>query len=340
MKNFKIGIIGCGAIYSLHIESIKNNDNLEISAICDTDFKKAETEAEKYGCPAFSDYKEMIEKCTLDAVHILTPHYLHPEMSVYALEKGVNVLCEKPMAITYADAEKMVNTSEKSEKSLGIIFQNRYNASSIAVKNELNGKALGKITGAQFNVFWYRNAEYYNGGEWRGKWDTEGGGVLINQAIHTLDLTNWLIGEEPMSVNASIANRSLRGIIETEDEASGLIKYKNGISASFFVCNHSFPGRDIEIEIFCENGKAKIRGNRAFISFKNGDVKSISPDIFDNNMPGKAYWGNSHNIQINQFYDSLSKGEIPEIDGKEALKTQKILCAIYDSAKQNREITF
>ena len=340
MKKFRVGIIGCGAIYHMHIGAISETENLEISAICDIDKEKCEAEAKKYDCPAFTDYKEMIDKCELDTVHVLTPHYLHAEMSIYALCHGVNVLTEKPMAITFSDAEKMVSAANESGMKLGVIFQNRYNTASAAVKSELESGTLGKIIGARFNVFWFRDAAYYKSGKWRGKWSTEGGGALINQSIHTLDLTNWFINSEPECVSASMANRTLRGVIEVEDEASGIIRYKNGVSASFFVCNHCRPGSGIEIEIICENGRAKIIGNRTEISYNTGKTKHIEPDSAGKTIPGKDYWGSSHGIQICAFYDSLSKGESPEIDGAEALKTQKVLCAIYESAKSGKDITF
>lgn len=340
MRKFKIGIIGCGAIYKMHAGAISESDNLEIAAICDIDIEKAKKEAEKHSCLAFSDYKKMIDECELDSVHVLTPHYLHAEMSIYALKHGVNVLTEKPMAISYADATEMVNTAKETKNTLGVIFQNRYNTASRAVKEELESGKLGKILGASFNIFWCRDKEYYESGAWRGKWDTEGGGVLINQSIHTLDITNWLINSELESVSASMANRSLKGVIEVEDEVSGLIKYKNGVSLSFFACNHAYPGSDVQIEVVCENGRAKICGSKADIIYKDGKTKHIEQDKNSNSVAGKDYWGSSHGIQIQHYYESLSKNETPEIDGAEALKTQKLMCAIYDSAKQNKTIIF
>lgn len=340
MKKFRIGLIGCGAIYKMHAGAICESDNLEIAAICDIDFEKAEKEAEKHSCLAFSDYKKMIEECELDSVHILTPHYLHAEMAIYALKHGVNVLTEKPMAISYSDAAEMVNTAKETKKTLGVVFQNRYNTANHAVKEELESGNLGKILGASFNVFWYRNKEYYESGAWRGKWDTEGGGVLINQSIHTLDITNWLINSEVESVSASMANRSLKGVIEVEDEVSGLIKYKNGVSLSFFACNHAYPDSDVQIEIVCENGRIKICGSKADIMYKDGKTKHIEQEKNSSPVAGKDYWGSSHGVQIKHYYESLSKNETPEIDGAEALKTQKVMCAIYDSAKQNKTITF
>ena len=338
MKN--VGIIGCGLILPMHMESLKNIEDIKITAICDTDAAAARRAAIGIDCKIYTDYKEMIVNEQLDVVHILTPHYLHAPMAIFAADHGVNILTEKPMATTEADALAMIEAAKKNNVTLGVIFQNRYNEGAIAVKDAVSSGKLGKILGARFRVSWYRNADYYNQAEWRGKWDTEGGGVLINQAIHTLDLTNWIIDDEPEFVSASIANRTLKGVIEVEDEASGYIRYKSGIPVNFSVCNYYVPWSDVEVEIGCENGKAIITGRCAVIKFNDGKTLNVStnPKNSDSTI-GKGYWGNKHYTQIKQYYDSLSKNVLPDITGEEAYKTHKVLYAIYKSGRENVDVS-
>lgn len=337
----KVGIIGCGLILPMHKKSLLNLENVKITAICDIDESAAKRGAEGLDCNIYTDYKKMIDTEELDTVHILTPHYLHSEMAVYAAQHGVNILTEKPMATNEADAVRMIEAAKENNVTLGVIFQNRYNEGSVAVKEAITSGKLGKIIGARFRVSWFRDAGYYNQGEWRGKWATEGGGVLINQAIHTLDLTNWLIDDEPEFVSASIANRSLRDVIEVEDEANGYIRYKNGAVVNFSACNYYKPFAQVEIEIGCENGTANITGRSAVIKYNDGKTLKVeaNPNSEDD-IFGKGYWGNKHFTQIKQYYNALKSGVQPHITGEEAYKTHKILYAIYKSGRENIDVTF
>jgi predicted dehydrogenase len=138
----------------------------------------------------------MIDNEQLDVVHICTQHYLHPSMTIKALEKGCDVLTEKPMSTKYEDAVKMVETADRVDKTLGVIFQNRYNPGSVFAKKILDSGELGKVLGAKLDVTWMRTDEYYSKSDWKGTWDKEGGGVMIDQAIHTFDLLATLAGRQ------------------------------------------------------------------------------------------------------------------------------------------------
>lgn len=341
MKNFKVGIIGCGSIFSRHAYSVKDEKMAELVAVCDIKEDRARLAAESFGCDYYTDYKEMIDKAGVDVVHVCTPHYLHPEMVIYALNAKADVLTEKPMSIKIEDAREMVKAAKDNGKTLGVIFQNRYNAGSQLVKRVLSSGELGSILSAKLSVTWCRTDEYYSKSDWKGTWDKEGGGVVIDQSIHTMDLLRWFVDSEIDYVDASISNRA-HEIIEVEDSAEGVIKYKNGVITGFYVMNYYTYDAPVEIEIHCERGTAKIEAVKATIKFNDGRVMIADADP-NENFPfigGKSYWGVSHLKQIANFYEALSKGVKPDITGEEALKTQEMICAIYKSGKEKIRVKF
>ncbi|MDK2811484.1 MAG: UDP-N-acetyl-2-amino-2-deoxyglucuronate dehydrogenase [Petroclostridium sp.] len=338
----KAGIIGCGNIYGMHAISLNLLDDVKLAAVCDVKEERAKNAAQQYNCTYYTDYKKMIENEGLDVVHICTPHYLHAEMAVYAANKGVNILTEKPMSIKLEDAEAMIKAAKDNNVVLGVIFQNRYNPGSKLIKETLQSGKLGKIISGRALVAWHRPDEYYIKSDWKGTWDKEGGGVVIDQAIHTLDLLRWFVNDEIEYVDANIYNRA-HEIIEVEDSAEGVIKYKNGVITGFMAINYYGYDAPVEIELYCENGIAKMTGHQATIKFN--DFTEISADRNPNEGEHlgngfKLYWGISHKVQITKFYDALKKGEKIDITGDEAIKTQKMICAIYDSGKSGKRIYF
>lgn len=325
----KVGIIGCGGIHKVHVSAIEAISSATLTAVCDIKADRCDWAKEK-GIAVFTDYKELILSGLVDTVHICTPHYLHCEMAVFALENGVDVLCEKPMAITLSDGEKMVTAANNSGRKLWIVFQNRFNPGAQFVKKALEDGTLGRVLGAKCEVTWHRTMEYYSD-DWHGRLSSEGGGVIINQAIHTLDLMRWLIGEDAVSVQASISNRELTEI-EVEDTAEGRIKFASGATAGFYFTNAYITHSPVRIELCCENGTALLEGGSAHISLNSGEslCEDESSD-YGRQCGAKDYWGNSHIRQIAAFY-----GEAENICDNlaEALKTQKLMCKIYDCARR------
>ena len=301
-KKFRVGIVGCGNIFPMHAYPVNELECCELVAVCDIKEDRAKAKAEEFGCKYYLDYKEMIEKENLDVLHCCTPHYMHPIITIYALEHGVNVMTEKPMSIKYEDTVAMVETADRVGKTLGVIFQNRYNPGSILAKKVYDSGELGKPLGAKMNVTWMRTDEYYSKSDWKGTWDKEGGGVIIDQAIHTFDLMRWILDDEPEWVDVNIANRT-HEIIQVEDSAEGVINIKAD-----------------RCEITMKDGRKYVADKVPGEGFNYGNVK--------------GYWGISHVKQIRAFYESFAKGEQPFINGREAMKTMKMICTIYDSGKE------
>ncbi|WP_438349862.1 Gfo/Idh/MocA family protein [Paenibacillus sp. FA6] len=340
MSKFKVAIIGCGNIFPMHAISIQLSDDAELVAVCDNKEDRAKQAAEKFNCTYYTSYEEMLDKEEIDVVHICTPHYLHAPMTAYVASKGKHILTEKPMSITTEDGQNMVDVCESNGVTLGVIFQNRYNPGSQLIKDAIVDGSLGQVLGAKCSVTWNRSDEYYSKSDWKGTWAKEGGGVLIDQAIHTMDLMRWFVGEEIEYVDAQIGNRA-HEIIEVEDSVEGVVKFKNGIFGGFFAINYHSYDAPVEIEVHCENGIAKMIGEKATIVYNDG--KEVSRDKnpneeIDYGEGVKMYWGVSHLKQIRDFYESLNSGGALYIDGKEALKTQKMISGIYQSGKELKRI--
>lgn len=338
MKKIRAAVIGCGTISARHLDAIMALDESELVAVCDNKPERAEQAAEKYGVKAYTDYTAMFEQEALDVVHLCLPHYLHTVVAQEAFRAGIDVLSEKPMSIRYEDAAETVELAEKLNRNYGVIFQCRYNTPSQLVKKRITDGRLGTVKCARSTLTWYRPDDYYSGSDWKGTWDKEGGGVIIDQAIHSLDLANWFIDSEPIEVQASLHNRN-HEIMIVEDSAEGLIKYKNGCLLSFFAMNNYLINEPIEIRLYCENGTARLSYDEAVITYSDGTVEQVKnqPQRIVSYTGGKDYWGYQHAVQIDQFYRSVSGLEPLEISGREALKIQKIICDIYqnnDTAEQ------
>lgn len=318
----KSAIIGLGVIGKVHYDVLKSQ-NADIVALCDID----ESVLEKYdGVNKYTDYKKMLDSECIDVVHICTPHYLHAEMAIYALEKNVNVLCEKPLCIKVEDIDRIIDAENKSKAMLGVCLQNRYNKSSQYVKRLLEGK---KVDFAFGNVSWHRDEAYYQSGEWRGKWATEGGGVMINQAIHTLDLMQWICGA-PKSVCANTYNYSLKGVIEVEDTAIAL--FKGDTDFEFFATNTAKSDLPVEIRFTSGGDIVTLYPDEVLI---NGEVVDIEKGM---NWYGKISYGNGHQKLIRHFYDCVESGEKFWIDAKEASACVKQVLASYQSHGKEVEI--
>lgn len=317
-----IGIAGLGAIAPLHIRAILDRGQ-KITAICDVDAARCKKINDEFnlGAKEYSDYNQMIDSGEIDVIHVCLPHYLHSEVICKALSKDIHVLCEKPLAINYEQLNDIEKAVKNSSATLGVCFQNRYNASVLYLKEFFTGK---EITAATANLVWQRDEKYYASGAWRGKKQYEGGGVMINQAIHSLDLLQWFCGM-PETVIAHCSNNSLQGVIDVEDTAYGLFSLKNGgnfvinatnAAKNCFTIISMFHAGDDTVELSGDN----LIVNGKFVT------KSDGTPIF-----GKEEWGVGHNNLIREFYNCLEKGEKFPIDFYEGSKTVKLILKMYES---------
>lgn len=330
MKKLRIGVIGCGRISVMHFESVLQLDEAELVACCDIKPERAEESAKRYSIKAYVDYNEMLEKEDLDAVHICLPHYLHTKVACAAFEKGVHVLCEKPMDVDYASAENAVKVAKEKGVLYGVVSQCRYNNAAQLVKKAAVAGKLGKIITARSILTWSRSDDYYSESDWKGTWDKEGGGVVIDQAIHSIDLVNWIVDSNVKELQCSMANRGHQKVF-VEDTSEGLITYENGVKYAFYCMNNYGMDEPIEIRLFCEKANVVFGYDDAYIYYNDGTVEEAHQ--MENTVEyegGKDYWGFQHVRQIYQFYKACLGLEPLEISGEEALKTHRLIMDIYD----------
>lgn len=342
MKKYRVGIVGCGNIFPMHAQSVVERADAEIVAVCDNKNDRAEEKARQLGCKAYVDYLEMFREAALDVIHICLPHHLHAPVAIEAAKHNIHILTEKPMSIDYQDAVDMVETARTHDVLLGVIFQNRYNPGSQLIKNMLENGQLGVINSGKLSVTWDRSDAYYQNSDWKGTWEMEGGGVIIDQAIHTMDLMRWFVDSELKYVDASISNRA-HEIIEVEDAAEGVIAYQNGVVTAFHALNYYSYDAPVEIELHCEQGIAKMVADKATVRLNDGrefiaDNNPLETFSYDSGV--KGYWGVSHVKQINNFYDTLGGHTQLDLSGEEALKTQEMIAAVYESGKTKKRVIF
>lgn len=333
MKKLRVAVIGCGRISIMHLRSaMMLSDMCELIAVCDNKEERARAAAEEYGARAYTDYEEMLSCEKLDAVQICLPHYLHCKVARAAIERGVAVLCEKPMDIDYKSAEDTVRLAEERGVLYGVISQCRYNNAARLVKERLSDGRLGKVISAASFLTWSRSDEYYSESDWKGTWDKEGGGVVIDQAIHSIDLVNWMIDSEIIDVRCYMANHG-HDIVKVEDTAEGFITYKSGARYGFYCMNNYGCDLPIEIKLYCEGGRVSMGYDDAYIYYNDGTHEEGHKEAAACEISyggGKDYWGIRHVKQIEQFYKACLGLEPLEISGTEALKTHKLIMELYD----------
>ncbi|MEU4235982.1 Gfo/Idh/MocA family oxidoreductase [Actinoplanes sp. NPDC026619] len=269
---------------------------------------------------ATHDYRELLDETKPDVVHICTPHDQHVPIALDALARGIHVLLEKPVAHTVEEASQLVAASQNLK--IGVCLQNRYNATSQAARNVL--RDLGAVTGASATVMWHRDAAYYQAKPWRGQKARSGGGVLINQAIHTLDLLQWLLGEASFRDGQIGRLGGLPG--DVEDTATMVLDHAGGARSVFFATVTNATDAPVTIEITAGRGTLLIRGDLT-ITYRDGRTETV-PELRPDGG-GRSYWGASHELLIADFYRSLADPEPFWIGPREALKAQQLIDQIY-----------
>lgn len=317
-------IVGYGAIGPVHADALTQIEGVKLYAICDTDKERADMGANLYGAKAYYDYDACINDEVIEYVHICTPHYLHFEMITKALDKGKTVIVEKPAVMKKSELDILFAQYDVS-KILPIV-QNRKNTCIQTLKEIIaKEKELGALRGIKGIVTWNRDADYYNSAKWRGTKRYEGGGVLINQAVHTLDLMVYFAGSAE-SVFASMRNNSLKGVIEVEDTIDTYIEFKNGAKGIFYATNAYTANSPVQLELDFES-KSFVYANGTLFS---GD-EVICRDSSE--FKGKSYWGNGHAKILSDFYERTLELSLADI--KDSMET---MFAIYESAQKNEVV--
>lgn len=336
MKKLKAAIIGCGNIYPLHADALIKKQNVQLEYVVDIKKNRAIKAADKYNCDFLIDYTDLLDK-KIDVVHICTPHFLHAPMALKFLKADINVLVEKPLALNYDQAKQMVSAAKKSNAQLGVSFQNRFNENNQQAKKILESGRLGKIKGIKGLVTWYRDKEYYLKSDWKGKYKTEGGGVLINQAIHTLDLIQWF-GGTIKAIQGNVDTRVLNKTIEVEDTVDATIFFESGFNGIFYATNNFSCNSPIEIVVNCEKGNIRLFDNQLLIKETNKKEEQLNNFKEKNDKSYKTYWGYGHQVLIDAFYSDLfNKTQKNTITAAEGSKTIELIKGINFSSKNRKK---
>ncbi|MCH6265948.1 Gfo/Idh/MocA family protein [Neobacillus citreus] len=323
----KAAVIGLGDISKIHIPAIQANPNTELVAVCDINESLKDTVP---GVNFYTDYHEMLEKEALDCVHNCLPHYLHYPVTKACVEKGVHVFQEKPLGLNAEEGQALVKLeNEHSDIKIGVCLQNRYNETFETLLEIVKSGEYGKVTGVKGLVAWFRPKAYYDAKPWRGKMELAGGGVMINQALHTIDLMQ-LIGGEIDSIKGSI-NQLLDYGIEVEDTASAHIHFKHGAKGLFFATNANAENSSVELEVLLEKGKFNIKDS-ILVRVTEESKKEVL--VEDAKLPGaKFYYGASHFKTINQFYQCILQNSHDYVHAKDAFVSISMIDAIRKSSE-------
>ena len=323
--DLRVAVVGCGDVAEVHFAAIADAPGVQLVGVCDRNPGRASIAAERFGVPAFSDIADLLAEHHLDVVHVCTPHDEHEPVARVALQHGVHVLLEKPLAQSVAAGQQLVALANESRATLGVCFQNRYNPTSVALKTALVSGDYGKVLGARAQVMWTRTAQYYRDRPWRGTWAGSGGGLLMNQAIHTIDLVQWFLGDVEV-VHGDTSTLLFADAIEVEDTAVGVFEHTSGVRTNFYATLTHFEHAPVFIEITCERAVLVLNGDLV-VQFPDGTRDVLAER--DEPATTRTYWGASHERLIADFYRAVRAREPFWIDAAEAAKSLAIAQAFY-----------
>jgi UDP-N-acetyl-2-amino-2-deoxyglucuronate dehydrogenase len=331
-------IVGCGAISRLHASAVSSLDIANLISVADVKYDKAQKLASDFGGKPFANLESMLEEFRPDVLHVCTPHYTHSSLAINALGKGVNVLLEKPPAITLEELPLISEAEKTSGKLLGVCFQHRFKNTALKAKELIDSGDSGAVKGARGFVTWKRGEKYYTESGWRGSLKTEGGGVMINQAIHNLDLMLWLVGN-PLTIEGSICNRHLEGIIEVEDTAEAYLDFGKGVKGVFYATTAYSSDPSAFLEIDCENYTLRIEDEYLFVRDHSGHVTTLFSNTY---IPaqGKVCWGSYHETLISDFYACVENHREFRIGISEGSRALKALLCLYEASAGKSRVSY
>lgn len=330
----KISLVGCGGISGAHINAIQNSEDAQLISVADIKIERANKVAAQTGAVPYASLDAMLDAEKPDVLHICTPHYLHTPMALDALDRGIHVLIEKPCAVNLQELEALRAAQQRTGLKVGTCFQNRYNHSALHLQKLLKDEEkYGKVLSARGFVTWQRGRDYYSD-DWHGTLDKECGGVLINQAIHTLDMLQYVAGGI-RAVTGHISNDHLQGVIEVEDTASAVLEFAGGAGGVFYATVAYTTDAPVLMEFKCENAVFRIEGDNLYEIEEGGTITAIK-SFEPKDYPGKACWGTGHVALVCDFYASILQDRPFDIDAFAGGKAVEVVLAIYESAKTGK----
>lgn len=342
----RFGIIGCGVIAPWHAKAIATLDEAELIGVCDCVPEKAEKMASEYGAKAYLDYHELLANPDIQAVSICTPSGMHADMAIDAARAGKHVLSEKPIDITLPKIDQMISECHKAGIKLEIIFQRRTSALYKKVKETVSRGALGKLLLGDIYLKYRRGQEYYDSGEWRGTWALDGGGCLMNQGVHMVDILQWVMG--PVESVYALTDHMVRKI-EVEDTAVATVKFANGAFGVIEGTTSLCKGQNHRMELHGEKGTILIDGEtvvkwdvpgeegQAIGESGNGGL-DIKLGTAASKPNAKLIEG--HQAQVLDLIEAVREDRDPMVSGEEARKAVELILGIYESSRTGMPVKF
>lgn len=347
--SLRIGIVGCGRIARNHASALHQVNGVDVVGCCDTDVERAREFSSDNGIGIGVRNIDELIALGLDAVTVCTPHPVHEQVVIAAAEAGLHVLCEKPIAVDLAAADRMIEATDRAGVVFGVLFQRRFWPAARRIRTAIDDGRLGVPTLAEVTVILHRPSRYYSADSWRGSWDTDGGGVLMTQAIHQIDMLQWFMGEA-VSVAGFIRTHTHGEHIETEDSASAVISFASGGTATVTAttgANHNLGNRvtvigasgAIASVVEFPEGREGVNDVWTF----PGDMtlgSAFSPDVVANLDVADINAGlaDFHTLQVRDFADAVLTGRAPAVTGRDARASLAIVSGIYESSRTSRVV--
>ncbi len=342
MQKLKVAIAECGRISATHADAILCSPDLaEPVLVVDPDKEKAQKLADTLHC-RWSDQPADILSCGADAVHLCLPHDLHAPVAIAAMRAGLHVLTEKPVALTLQQADEMIRVQQETGVKLCVVFQTHFIQGVETLRSMVQAGRFGKILSARSQLTWNRPYSYYNGSDWKGTWAREGGGVLIDQAIHSIDRVRYILGDDVQWIDGSIHNRCHRApkadgsLLRVEDAAEAAIGFQHGCIYSLYACDFYASDTPITIELLGEKGRCGLLQDMGYYEL-DGCYTEIRHTYGERSV-GPSYWGTSHYVQIRDFYRAILEDLPVPVSAQDARKTLEIVKGIYLSSMKNERI--
>ncbi len=343
MKTWNFGVIGAGLIADFHAKALADMSGARLVGFCDNLRERAENLAKKHSCRVFDDYEEMARSGEIDILTIATPSGLHLEPSLAAAREGKHVLCAKPLEVTLERADAMIEAHQSAGTLLGGILPSRYNESFPILKEAVDSGRFGRITFPGARVPWWRPESYYEN-SWHGTWKMDGGGALMNQSIHLVDLLLCLMP----SVQSVLAFSETLGHsdMETEDTAAAVLRFSDGALGSIYGTTASYPGRLMRLEVTGTRGTAVCEEDR-LVHWQFDEERPEDRQIRERFSAEAELGGvsdpaaishHTHTRSFEAFVAALEEGRGFEIDGAEARKSVELILAVYESAREGKRV--
>ncbi len=347
----RFGIVGCGVIGPTHAEAIASLPDAKLAAVADLVPERAQKLAARYRATPYSDLTTMLELERLDVVIICVPSGLHGELACQVMRTGRHVIVEKPMEIRREAIDEMLRVQQESGVKLAVISQHRFDPASQQIRRLLDEHAFGRLVLGNAIVPWWRSQQYYDSGAWRGTWELDGGGVLMNQSIHFIDLLQWFMG--PVK-SVSAYTDTLVHRMQTEDVAVAVLRFANGALGTISATTGAYPGVTTRVELFGDRGSAIIENDAlAYLHLARDDNEEVDsyglqgqtqpPSAQKEQQTGAAQHADAlsaagHALQIADMIRAIREDGTPLVDGNEGRKPVEIILAIYKSARTHKEV--